>query len=154
MSLSLQFILISIFHTGFNLQTLISGFYRKNAVITSISPATAVIERESAPKMAYFSSKGPNHVAPDIIKVKFLFVLVYRLTIFFLLLQPDITAPGVNVYSALLPPSGVADNAVVYGYTSGTSIAAPHVAGFVSVLRAINKRWECFGYKISTNDNG
>ncbi|KAH9738183.1 hypothetical protein KPL71_018696 [Citrus sinensis] len=103
---------------------------RKNAVITSISPATAVIERESAPKMAYFSSKGPNHVAPDIIKVKFLFVLVYRLTIFFLLLQPDITAPGVNVYSALLPPSGVADNAVVYGYTSGTSIAAPHVAGF------------------------
>ncbi|GAY33110.1 hypothetical protein CUMW_005650, partial [Citrus unshiu] len=98
---------------------------RKNAVITSISPATAVIETESAPKMAYFSSKRPNHVAPDIIKVKFLFVLVYRLTIFFLLLQPDITAPGVNVYSALLPPSGVADNAVVYGYTSGTSIAAP-----------------------------
>ncbi|XP_015386855.1 subtilisin-like serine-protease S [Citrus sinensis] len=83
---------------------------RKNAVITSISPATAVIETESAPKMADFSSKRPNHVAPDIIK-------------------PDITAPGVNVYSALLPPSGVADNAVVYGYTSGTSIAAPHVAG-------------------------
>ncbi|XP_024038389.1 subtilisin-like protease SBT5.3 [Citrus clementina] len=87
--------------------TLISGFYRKNAVITSISPATAVIERESAPKMAYFSSKGPNHVAPDIIKVNL-----------------------ISQLQALLPPSGVADNAVVYGYTSGTSIAAPHVAGF------------------------
>ncbi|ESR43424.1 hypothetical protein CICLE_v10013483mg [Citrus x clementina] len=80
---------------------------RKNAVITSISPATAVIERESAPKMAYFSSKGPNHVAPDIIKVNL-----------------------ISQLQALLPPSGVADNAVVYGYTSGTSIAAPHVAGF------------------------
>lgn len=50
---------------------LFQDFDRENAVVTSISAATAVLETESAPKMAYFSSKGPNHVAPGIIKVRF-----------------------------------------------------------------------------------
>jgi subtilisin family serine protease len=56
-----------------------------------------------------FSSRGPSAFLDDV--------------------KPDVTAPGVDIYSAF--PGGR------YGYLSGSSVASPHTAGTVALLWAI-----------------
>ncbi|KAB2631523.1 subtilisin-like protease [Pyrus ussuriensis x Pyrus communis] len=86
--------------------------------IASVLETREVIGVELAPKMALFSSRGPNSVTLDIN------------------IKPDITAPGVNILAAAPPSKNQADNAISYNMRSGTSTVCSHVAGVAAVLKA------------------
>ncbi len=57
-------------------------------------------------------------------------------------LKPDIAAPGVNILAQGFDPtvSGEAGN-LGYGQASGTSMAAPHVAGAAALVKQIHPGW-------------
>jgi subtilisin family serine protease len=51
------------------------------------------------------------------------------------MLKPDITAPGINIFSAR---AGTGSDGQ---FESGTSLAAPHVAGTMAILKQIHPTW-------------
>uniref|UniRef100_A0A199U9T9 Subtilisin-like protease n=1 Tax=Manihot esculenta TaxID=3983 RepID=A0A199U9T9_MANES len=85
-----------------------------------LSDTKTIVGNPVLPKVAYFSSRGPNSIAPAILK-------------------PDITAPGVNILAATSPLDGFEDNG--YAMHSGTSMATPHVSGIVALLKSLHPDW-------------
>ncbi|CAK8559953.1 unnamed protein product [Lathyrus sativus] len=96
------------------------------------SPEAEILKSEifrdtSAPRVASFSSRGPNLVVPDIMK-------------------PDISAPGVDIlaaFSPLMSPSTrVGDTRKVsYSIESGTSMACPHITGIAAYVKSFHPDW-------------
>ncbi|KAL6615861.1 hypothetical protein ACP70R_038131 [Stipagrostis hirtigluma subsp. patula] len=92
-----------------------------------ITATSAKFGVKPAPKMADFSSRGPNPITPQILK-------------------PDITAPGVSIiaaYTGAVSPTKLPfdDRRVPYSIKSGTSMACPHVSGIVGLLRTKYPSW-------------
>ncbi|XP_057732880.1 subtilisin-like protease SBT1.4 [Arachis stenosperma] len=100
----------------------------KQYIKTSQSP-TATIEfrgtvigsSPSAPQVASFSSRGPNHLTPEILK-------------------PDVIAPGVNILAGWTGKIGPTDleidpRRVEFNIISGTSMSCPHASGIAALLR-------------------
>jgi subtilisin family serine protease len=62
------------------------------------------------------------------------------------ILQPDITAPGVSViaaYSEAVSPTELSfdDRRVPYNIMSGTSMSCPHVSGIVGLIKTKYPDW-------------
>ncbi|KAL0875617.1 hypothetical protein Bca101_025322 [Brassica carinata] len=103
------------------------------------SPVATVLRTEEsfsekAPVVAAFSSRGPNIIATDILKT-----MVDDL-------QPDISAPGVEILAAfspeISPSSSVYDTRrVKYSVLSGTSMSCPHVTGVAAYIRTFHPQW-------------
>ena len=61
-------------------------------------------------------------------------------------MQPDITAPGVDILAAYSPVAPVTDESEVertakYTISSGTSMSCPHVAGIAAYIKTFHPDW-------------
>ncbi|KAK1378948.1 subtilisin-like protease SBT3.18 [Heracleum sosnowskyi] len=90
---------------------------RRSTVQVQIWPSRTVIKKSPAPTVAYFSSRGPSSITPDILK-------------------PDITAPGVTILAAW--PT---ETSVEWNFQSGTSMSCPHVSGVISLIKSLYPDW-------------
>ncbi|CAA2971237.1 subtilisin-like protease [Olea europaea subsp. europaea] len=81
-------------------------------------PSKTYIGKRATTSVAMFSSRGPNSLSPAILK-------------------PDIAAPGVDILAAY-PPSSIIKG---YVFSSGTSMAAPHVSGIAALLKSLHPDW-------------
>ncbi|KAM1148723.1 hypothetical protein ACFX2B_029093 [Malus domestica] len=93
-----------------------------------------VIKEPGAPTVAYFSSRGPHLILPDIIK-------------------PDITAPGVDILTAYPPELPITvpqdKRRANYNILYGTSMSCPHAAGASAYVKAFHPEWSPAAIKSS-----
>ncbi|OEL32332.1 Subtilisin-like protease SBT1.4 [Dichanthelium oligosanthes] len=107
----------------------IKKYIRTNAssVATIVFQGTVIGRKPSSPRMATFSSRGPNLRAPEILK-------------------PDITAPGVDILAAWTGENSPTEldsdlRRVEFNIISGTSMSCPHVSGIAALLRQAHPDW-------------
>lgn len=107
------------------LEDWIDSFSEKGHMITI---RETVIERrlddEKADWLADFSSRGPSYSNEEV-------------------LAPAISAPGVSIYAAYSDEHPFVDTpyGMDFSMSSGTSMASPHVAGSMALVRQVNPEW-------------
>ncbi|XP_031379822.1 subtilisin-like protease SBT3.9 isoform X1 [Punica granatum] len=87
-----------------------------------ISPSQTRVGKPLPANVAYFSSRGPNSIAPAILK-------------------PDIAAPGVKILAAVPPDEKSSTTNTSFRFLSGTSMATPHISGIVALLKSLHPEW-------------
>jgi subtilisin family serine protease len=105
---------------GFNDGTLINTTAGGTTVTGTVSPE---IQVPRINRITGFSSRGQNGGAPDIIK-------------------PDVAAPGVGIIAGeTLFPNANAGGGQFFQSLSGTSMASPHVAGVLALIKQAHPDW-------------
>nr|CAB3452222.1 unnamed protein product [Digitaria exilis] len=94
--------------------------------VATIDSTEATMDPQ-APVAASFSSPGPNHITPGVLK-------------------PDLSAPGIDILAAWSPlasPSEIPDDKreVLYNIISGTSMACPHASGAAAYVKSFHRDW-------------
>lgn len=94
---------------------------------TIVFRGTVIGKSPAAPRVAAFSSRGPNHVTPEILK-------------------PDVIGPGVNILAGWTGSTGPTDleidpRRVEFNIISGTSMSCPHVSGLAALLKGAHRTW-------------
>ncbi|KAJ1281311.1 hypothetical protein BS78_04G296500 [Paspalum vaginatum] len=107
----------------------IKRYIRTNSspVATIVFLGTVIGATPSSPRMASFSSRGPNLRAAEILK-------------------PDVTAPGVDILAAWTGENSPSEldsdtRRVKFNIISGTSMSCPHVSGIAALLRQAHPDW-------------
>ena len=107
----------------------IKEYAKTNSVPTATIAfrGTVIGTTPPAPKVAAFSSRGPNHLTPEILK-------------------PDVIAPGVNILAGWTGSKSPTDldvdrRRVEFNIISGTSMSCPHVSGLAALLRKAYPNW-------------
>jgi subtilisin family serine protease len=100
---------------------------QKSPTATMVFRGTVIGSTPPSPRMASFSSRGPNFHAPEILK-------------------PDVTAPGVDILAAWTGANSPTQldsdpRRVQYNIISGTSMSCPHVSGIAALLRQARPGW-------------
>ncbi|VVA99573.1 unnamed protein product [Arabis nemorensis] len=95
----------------------------------SIGDCLAPVLHKSAPQVALFSARGPNTKDFSFQDAD--------------LLKPDILAPGYLIWAAWSPNGTDEPNYVGEGFAliSGTSMAAPHIAGIAALVKQKHPQW-------------
>ncbi|KAL2933087.1 Subtilisin-like protease SBT1.4 [Bienertia sinuspersici] len=110
---------------GDQIRDYVSSNPKPTATITF--KGTVVGPSPPAPRVAAFSSRGPNLLNPEILK-------------------PDVIAPGVNILAGWTGASAPTDldidpRRVKFNIISGTSMSCPHVSGLAALLRNAYPNW-------------
>lgn len=92
-------------------------------------------------KFTYILYLGPGlSVQLSLIrKCRVSYYILLRLSCYFYVGQPDITAPGVNILAATSPLGQFMDGG--YAMLSGTSMSTPHISGIVALLKVLHPHW-------------
>ncbi|RIK40463.1 MAG: hypothetical protein DCC55_14940 [Chloroflexi bacterium] len=111
-------------HTDLTPGLEIKAYIASNTEPTAkINPGGVVSTWPQAPSMTIFSSRGPNPVAPDIIK-------------------PDITAPGLQILAGHSPTPGPDSvPGELFQAIAGTSMSSPHIAGVFALVKQAYPDW-------------